>query len=171
MEITATVASPIHFETFSDPQCCFVIPISGTGRLTTRTRTLDFRAGQILHLSFSSSMMIDYGDFSGVSIKPGVTELMLALDIPRRHEADVLERIQNGADRRLPHQFNGVDYYSIIRSILAFIDHADGDELYLQQIGFDSLITKVIARILLHADPAIARVSRARDKTLPMRRC
>lgn len=150
MTLAAAAGSGVRVSSRSIRQLSVVVPIHGGGTFSQGKGTHAIRAGnQIIRASYLEPLTVDYEGYSSVSISPSrsllADELALldpAMGTGEAALADVGTAVSEGT-------IQGVNYLGILQGLFSLIDQAGCDARLLERIGLESLLTRLLAEMIL----------------------
>lgn len=80
--VIATAAGcPVHFETDPDPQYSLLLRVAGSGSIAQGNKTVHFGVASIIRSSYQKPLSLDYGHYSGLTIRTDIPLLLKALNV------------------------------------------------------------------------------------------
>lgn len=158
--IATAAGSPIHFRTSRDPQYTFLVPIYGCASVRQGSHRIGLDSKSIVRCSYHTPLSFECGRSSAVTIRTSMPLLLNALGVADSDREKVTERLLDTDLEQLAPSAGGVDYYSVLRSLLAMIDAADCNERQLERIGYHRLLTGVLADLTLKTDRRLTDIRR-----------
>lgn len=148
--VTEAYSDSMVSKTKIDPHLTFVIPIAGSGTIVEQTRTTRWSASRrIFSFSFARPMMNDNDGMHWMFFRPSFDALLKAIDAKVPGSIYSRERILESWTTVYAGRYDRIDYYGNLRTLLAIVDNADGDEEFLSRIGIEDIFNELFAELII----------------------
>lgn len=143
-------SGPMKMKTFEARQLTFFLPLHGSGTIVEGTRSLRWYApGQIIRSTYCKPLEYSTEVFSGVSISPSVEELANAIrDFFPQARVSMDKLLESGT---LGSQgvVGGINHFEALMGLLSVAKSTDGNADLMNRIGLESVITRVLAEMVV----------------------
>ena len=161
-------SGPMKMKTFEAVQLTFLIPIQGSGTIVEGAKSLRWCApGQILRSTYCNPLEYTTEVFSAVSISPNVHELVNVIREFSRAEHLSIDRLLESGTLGFPGVIAGVNYLEALMALISVAKSTDGNADLMNRIGLESVITRVLAEMVVAQGgiPASSEESKAAPRS------
>jgi AraC-like DNA-binding protein len=158
LALAVASAGPMKMKTFVASQLTFLLPMQGSGTIVEATKSLRWGTpGQIIRSTYSKPLEYSTEVFSAVTISPSVDSLANAIRefLPVAHVP--MDRLLESGTLGFPGVVGGIDYFEALMGLLSVAKSTDGNADLMNRIGLESVITKVLAEMIIAQDGILAR--------------
>lgn len=162
-------AGPMKIKTFAARQLTFFLAMQGSGTIVEGTKSLRWGApGQIIRSTYSEPLEHSTEVFSAVTITPSVDDLANAIRefFPAAHVS--MDRLLESGTLGFPGEVGGTNHFEALMGLLSVAKSTDGNADLMNRIGLESVITKVLAEMVVAQDgiPESSEESKAAPRSL-----
>jgi AraC-like DNA-binding protein len=161
-------SGPMKMKTFEAIQLTFLIPFQGSGTIVEGAKSLRWCApGQIIRSTYCKPLEYTTEVFSAVSISPNVGELADAIREFSPAARVSMDRLLESGTLGFPGVVGGVNYLEALMGLISVANSIDGNADLMNRIGFESVITRVLAEMVVAQDgiPASSEESKAAPRS------
>lgn len=137
--LTAQNSSLAHFETVSDPQFTFILPITGSGVVTEGSRSTTWHSkGELLSASYHNHISTKQASLT-VAIRPQLCNMFSEDQSYHIDYDEVVERLITSGVTLYAASSRNRNYYYMMLKLITVVDNCNSDESFLERIGLDGL--------------------------------
>lgn len=150
LSLVAACRNPVYVRTNPDDQLSLVFLTQGSAVATSSGTSVRWMAGQqCLRSSPEEALEVSCNDMSLVAIRPSFQDLTREIQKQGPSSVRANRQIPNSAAPLLPTTVGRTDYSATMFKLFKMVDNCGRDAAFLERIGIDGIITRVLAALIL----------------------